>query len=327
MEFLGIFIIIITIIIVQTKKNRQKEKFKVALKNHIANFSNRTEYFENIYSMIAEREGVDLAVVDKMLLEIPNHKRQFTLACDELIALSDHNICLFSEEKRRNTDWTPDRLTRDTIEVLPVLGKYFKVYNTLYTNIHTELLVKKFLFSISDKAVGIALSKESDYETKEHYDKSRRAFMKVVDNFYQAEIRNVIRDFLKFPAHIDIETTTNSKVLMLSKLAQEYSQQEDLDTMFLKIWIVKMQEIARRYVAPNTELDQYFNEIQEKMQQYFEDYSVSDMFWLNFRLWAPSLDERTEEECLRVLKLYNEGKLRGAYRGRHSEARSQSNHL
>lgn len=323
--FVTLAIVVIIIIFCKKKNKREGKKFKAALSSHFTEFSNRTDYFENIFEMIMEHEGVQKASVDKILQEIPTYKEQFTRACDKLIAISEHNICLFNEEKRRNADFTHDSLTRDTIEVLPALGEYFKWYNTLYKDIYNELLIKKFCFRINDMAFGRVFAKESEYSSKESYDKAMQAFAQTIDNFFQEEIRTVVKQFLGIEAHIDLKDTRDARIRIIAtkvnpliKLAQEYSEQEDLYAKFLSIWVSKMQQIGKKYADAHLDLDDYFDKIEAQMKQHIEDYSIYDMFWLN--CWAPRLDETTQEECLRVLELYKSGSLSGVYRGRYSEA-------
>ena len=127
-------------------------------------------------------------------------------------------------------------------------------------------------------------------------------------------------------AHIDIKDTQDVRIRIIApkinplvKLAQEYSEQEDLYGTFLSVWVTKMQQIGRKYADENLNLTEYFDGIEVKMKQHIENYSQYDMFWLN--CWAPRLDETTEEECLRVLKLYTSGILSGKYYGRYSETK------
>lgn len=329
--FVTLAIVVIVIIICKNKNKREGEKFKTALSSHFAEFSNRTDYFENIFEMIMEHEGVQKESVDKILQELPTYKEQFTRACDKLIALSEHNVCLFSKEKRDKTDFTHlrrDSITRDTIEVLPALGEYFKWYNTLYKDIHKELLLKKFCFRINDMAFGRVFAKESEYSSKEDYDKAMQAFAQTIDNFFQEEIRTVVKQFLGIEAHVDLKDTGDVRIRMIApkinplmKLAQEYSEQEDLFANFFAIWVTKMQQIGKKYAAAHLDLVDYFDKIEAKMKEHIENYFLYDtsMVWI-LNCWAPRLDEKTPEECLRVLELYKSGSLSGVYYGRHSEA-------
>ena len=219
-------------------------------------------------------------------------------------------------------------LTRDTIEVLPVLGEYFKWYNILVKDIHIELLGKKFLGPITDMAFGRVFAKEGDYASKEAYDRSRQAFVQTIDNFFQEEIRTVVKQFLGIEAHVDLKDTGDVRIRIIApkinpliKLAQEYSEQEDLYGKFLSVWVTKMQQIGRKYADIHSDLAEYLDEIEAKMKEHIENYLLYDtsMFWITY-CWAPRLDEKTQEECLRVLELYNSGRLSGVYHGRYSEA-------
>ncbi len=318
MPLLIIILIIVAIIIIvnvskKTKKKKLKKQFRENLSKQIQALENNNAYFEDLYNDIMEEIGeITKPEIESILKRIPQLKIQFSNVCEKLLQLSEKNICLtcnqqilkeFDEIKHFLEG--KERISRDMMELLPVLGDYFDLHKQLHEEIYENVLMKK-MHEINSLTFGFLIESADEYVSKEAFDKKVNSCFDYVFYNYNVFVDQIIRQTLKLPVNFDVRNSTVKEVKELVSIANE---REFREAFVYDIWFPKMQAIGKKYGEAHVDLYNFFKNINSKLEAQIEWFSIHYFYPpVGGRLY---LKEYTKEECVRILKLYKEGKIKG----------------
>ena len=316
----GIIAGIIALIVRKKKKEKNRikmEQFKAGLNKAFLSFDDQ-KWFNDLYDDILKARGISLSQLENACTLIPECKERFTLTCNELIALGKSNVCLLkedaSDEILNNMEYLEkqEKITKDIINVLPVLANFFREYDYFYKGINEGLFEETFF---ADSATwGVAYENKENYSTPEEIKNYEDRFSNLC-NRMESFTNDISEDYIKFFLGLD----RNADDIDLEKipaaapyLAYEKENHSKFVSQVLDMYVERLREAALPFIRVRADLYQYFKEINEKVSSTLPWFSIY-YFSLPFSSPISSLKENTEDECLRVLELYKSGQMKGEY--------------
>lgn len=292
-----ILIVIVIVVIKKTKKNKEKEKYRKFLVDFIDNKKNDKEFFSDFYGEALKEQGLSQKELDALFKRIPQYKSEYSTACQELAEIGKSNVCLMSD-KDAGASLTTERITKDIIEVLPRLARFYKEYDHLYKNIYDDVFNKK----VTTANMWYLFAKLDNKENERHY-------FGLIDKMFNYIISNITCDYLGIE-RIDIRECDDAEVVRFVQYADEIIEAEDLAYKHLRIFMSGIEEIGDKNIQEGMNLNLYFREVESDMKNTLPWFSTK-----NFALPSSCLviDNPSEKECLRILNLYKTGKMRGKY--------------
>ncbi|MBE6588713.1 MAG: hypothetical protein E7643_00915 [Ruminococcaceae bacterium] len=307
--------IIVGIITFRKQRKKKKEQqlqndFKIALEKHIQSMENNSAMFRDCYSTLAKGLGVNLKEVDTMLPSLNAMKEHYASVLEDLISISDHNLCLYDKEKLKKVKSeslpTNEQISNHIIEILPLLGNYYEIYNVLKKDIYDDLFFNK-IYALNYMAFQLFHEnrEEMDEQKKKLYDSDVEVFYERVDGLYDIEVEIFVPRFLK-SSGMKI-ANTEKYVKLLIDIGKKH---EPSYSKFRILWIKHMQEIAKPYISAGMDLYRFFKEKSEIQENLLPCLNFHLGFETLNYLYIPSTG-RTKENCQKLLDLYTSKKASG----------------
>ncbi|MBQ3012218.1 MAG: hypothetical protein IJD74_01615 [Clostridia bacterium] len=313
---LALIIVAIVIIVKASKKAKNKkiqEQFRANLQKEIRALENDNDYFEEHYNCIMKEIGeITKPEIDSVLRRIPQLKTQFSSVCEKLLQLSEKNVCLTCNQQIldvvEETSFFPEtkeRISNDMMELLPVLGDYFDLHKQFHEEIYENVLMKK-MHRTNSLAFGFLTETADEYASPEDFHEKVDACLKFILFNYEILADRLICQTLNLSRSVDVR---NSKVKEIKELVDITNEKEFHKTFVYDIWFPKMQSIGKKYAEAHVDLYNYFKGINSRLEAQID--------WFSIHYFHPPvggilyLKEYTKEECNRILRLYQEGKIKG----------------
>ena len=135
--------------------------------------------------------------------------------------------------------------------------------------------------------------------------------LSTVRRYFDDLIEQSIRSFIGLEDNYVIKNSPIPTIQKFVRYAEKITEEEKLFEEFLRVWINSMHKKSDKYITAEDDCCQYFKQIETKMQERFAWFSISLSF--KFPITYLLLEEKSKEECLRILKLYKSGELSGKY--------------
>ena len=289
----------------ERKEQEQLERFKEYLLAR-ADYSSHEDYFFEIYKTALEVSGISEKELDLLCAKIPEYKARFSSACEKLLKVDKSNVCFMENPPSSVSD---DKITHDIIEALPIMAQFYGEYNEFYEDAYYTILYEKMikfhhrLFGVFYKKIDGTLSDKDEAI----FDKA----LSVVQKYFDDLIEQSIRDFIGLDDNYVIKNSPIPTIQKFVRYAEKITEEEKLFEEFLRVWINSMHKKSDKYITAEDDCCQYFKQIEAKMQESFSWFSMSLFF--KFPDAYLLLEEKSKEECLKVLKLYESGRLSGKY--------------
>lgn len=318
-----IIAIIVIVSVVKKKKRQEKERERECARQTviekvyqaiIKKESDQT-YFNSVFNKILNhRCALTPTELDGELEELPQLKIMLESTLGELVEISEGNP-VFNYESWQNYDveWRiksqdtpalkrPPDISSYIITTLPILGRYYRVFNRL-----KEIKDKLFaMIDTSDLIKCAATVERSKAEDEKRYDFSLELMLNQLNKgiaYLWSEEWGELFDFEEY------------KSMAYEKCIEDW----------IGIWHNVSQKWSLKYAKEFLEIVQLFEELDEKYENYKKYVNKGYLFYSccpystsNSALILES-DQCTGEECERLLTLYKSGKLKGKYMGRDME--------
>ena len=285
------------------------------------------EYYTHICNLnwTASGKHSKLETYDELIKQIPLLKIRFATALDELVAISEDNTVFFYDEDVRENlrqkyvfnSPSPDhraiekKISGDIIKTLPLLAEYLDVYRILHEEIYEEMSNLTFF---ANELFGIL--QDSTKEKSEEDQKIWDACVEYLQSAYNTAIKNQWGDFIE--EHPYYNTSVYKK-----KYIDISEKQSGLYYRWIELWHDNLQKVLSPYLSAWLDLNKFFDYLAEhKYRDFAEKLHPSCPHALFFKAipyddMKSSLfmdyENRTKEECYRLLELYVSGKLKGEY--------------
>ena len=309
--FIVVLLFILAIIIIAKISKAQKvKKEKAAFKNFliegIDDIKNDKLAFEIAYKAALEKEELTLDELELVCKQIPHCKEEFSKACKELAAIGKSNVCLMSDDKA-GANLSDEKIACDVKEALPVLARFYKEYDRLYKMIYKEILTHKIVCGANMWYL-IWEMPESAWTEPDGRRKEVNSKLEAIDGMYGLEINDLICKYLNLDKGVEVRESTDARVVKYVAYADELRKTEELFERYVEIFVDQWREISSKYTDESLNLKEYLNKTEEEIQKTLPWFSLKSF---NLPSSYLVLEEASEQECLRVLELYNSGKMKG----------------
>ena len=301
-------------VVLKMRKKKKESSTKEITRDYFSKMFNKrfeenNNYFAFVFNMILKNmTGQTKEEIDALCDEVPAAKERFALACHNLAKVGSNNLCFMEDEKIKLLDYsqrTNDICKSDTIKALPYLADFYKEYNFLYRDLFEELLLNKMTCGVFRKSFQCLFSEERDEENQEDV----KNLMGLIESFFDIEVDKELRRLLELDENFDIRNSKDPLVVECIGVV-EAMKEEGLLVKFVQLWTENMREFSKKYAILYNELYEFFKKIEAEVK---EDLPMLSFILLKVTNYNLSLREKTPEECLRVLELYNSGVLTGGY--------------
>ena len=288
------------------EKDENKGLLTALLKKHLLEIENSDKYFSNIYDHTLFSKDLKKGFLNSY--DISGAKKRFSDIAERLLEESKTNVCFMDAEKCKSIQADDEKITQDTIRALPIMADFYNCYNDFYKNLYLNTCLFKVLpchMLLYGNLVLKAQGNES--VTDEDLQKSKD----LIKDFFDYEVKAVVRGLFSEESDEEFEKKINIWPLRKFLICANYiAEKEEMYEKYALMWVHKLQEIGDVYSKIISDLGEYFEEIEAKMEKELPWFSITLFSFPGEYLF---LREETSEECLRVLELYKKGIMSGKY--------------